>query len=156
MRALLQRVKKASVCIDGETVGAIQNGYLILLGVQEGDSEKEALFLAQKTAQLRVFSDENGQMNRSLLDMGGEALVVSQFTLYADCRKGRRPSFVRAMRPPMAEELYLLYVQALREAGVSKAETGRFGADMLVSLENDGPVTVLLDTDEIMMKGRLQ
>ncbi len=156
MRALLQRVKKASVCIDGETVGAIQNGYLILLGVQEGDSEKEALFLAQKTAQLRVFSDENGQMNRSLLDTGGEALVVSQFTLYADCRKGRRPSFVRAMRPPMAEELYLLYVQALREAGVSKAETGRFGADMLVSLENDGPVTVLLDTDEIMMKGRLQ
>ena len=156
MRALLQRVKKASVCIDGETVGAIQNGYLILLGVQEGDSEKEALFLAQKTAQLRVFSDENGQMNSSLLDTGGEALVVSQFTLYADCRKGRRPSFVRAMRPPMAEELYLLYVQALREAGVSKAETGRFGADMLVSLENDGPVTVLLDTDEIMMKGRLQ
>ena len=156
MRALLQRVKKASVCIDGETVGAIQNGYLILLGVQEGDSEKEALFLAQKTAQLRVFSDENGQMNRSLLDTGGEALVVSQFTLYADCRKGRRPSFVRAMRPPMAEELYLLYVRALREAGVSKAETGRFGADMLVSLENDGPVTVLLDTDEIMMKGRLQ
>jgi len=153
MRALLQRVKKASVTVDGKVIGSVGEGYLILLGVRDGDTLAEAKFLAQKTAELRVFTDDEGKMNRSMLDVGGSALVVSQFTLYADCRKGRRPSFIDAMKPPMAEDLYLEYVNLLREAGVSHVETGEFGADMLVSIENDGPVTIMLDTDEIMKKG---
>ena len=152
MRALLQRVRSASVAVGGETVGAVGAGYLILLGVREGDTEAEAAFLAQKTAELRIFEDDEGKMNRSLLDVGGEALVVSQFTLCADCRKGRRPSFIAAMRPPESEALYLRYTELLRQAGVARVEHGVFGADMLVSLENDGPVTILLDTDEIMAR----
>jgi len=150
MRALLQRVRSASVSIGGKTSAAIGAGYLILLGVREGDTAAQAAFLARKTAELRVFEDDAGKLNRSLLETGGEALVVSQFTLCADCRKGRRPSFVAAMRPPEAETLYETYVALLREAGVSRVETGSFGADMLVALENDGPVTILLDTDELM------
>ena len=153
MRALLQRVLSASVSVGGETVGAIGPGYLILLGVREGDTEAEAAFLARKTAELRIFEDEAGKMNRSLLDAGGEALVVSQFTLCADCRKGRRPSCVAAMRPPESEALYLRYAALLEKAGIRRVEHGVFGAEMLVSLENDGPVTILLDTDEIMKKG---
>ncbi|PWM23966.1 MAG: D-tyrosyl-tRNA(Tyr) deacylase [Oscillospiraceae bacterium] len=150
MRALLQRVRRARVTVGEETIGEIGSGYLILLGVRQGDTEAEARFLAQKTAELRVFEDEEGKMNRSLLDVGGGALVVSQFTLCADCRKGRRPSFINAERPPLAEELYLRYVSFLGQAGVQELATGKFGAEMLVSLENDGPVTILLDTDEIM------
>ena len=153
MRALLQRVKKASVTVEGKVIGSVGEGYLILLGVREGDTIAEAKFLAQKTAELRVFTDPDGKMNLSMMDVGGGALVVSQFTLYADCKKGRRPSFVDAMKPPMAEKLYLDYVRFLKEAGVSHVEIGEFGADMLVSIDNDGPVTIMLDTDEIMKKG---
>ena len=150
MRALLQRVKTASVSVDGEVIGKADNGYLILLGVKEGDTEREAEFLAKKTAELRVFEDADGKMNLSLLDIDGEALVVSQFTLYADCKKGRRPAFVHAEKPPVANELYEKYVAFLKENGVKSVQTGSFGAHMLISLENDGPVTIMLDTDEIM------
>jgi D-tyrosyl-tRNA(Tyr) deacylase len=139
--------------VDGQTIGAAKAGLMILFGVKEGDTDAEARFLAEKTVNLRIFSDEEGKMNRSLLDIGGDALVVSQFTLYADCRKGRRPSFIGAMRPPEAERLYLEYARLLHEMGVSRVETGSFGADMQVTLLNDGPVTILLDTDEIMKKG---
>lgn len=148
----MQRVRRAEVSADGKTVGKTGGGYLILLGVKTGDTEEEARFLAKKTAELRVFTDAAGKMNRSLLDVGGSALVVSQFTLYADCKKGRRPAFVSAEKPPLSESLYLRYVDFLREAGVGQVETGAFGAHMLVSLENDGPVTILLDTEEIMPK----
>jgi D-tyrosyl-tRNA(Tyr) deacylase len=150
MRALLQRVRSASVSVGGEVVGSVERGYLVLLGIKEGDGEREARFLAQKTAGLRVFSDENHKMNLSLLDVGGGALVVSQFTLYADCKKGRRPAFVAAADPETSRALYRLYAQELRAAGVARVETGRFGAHMLVDIQNDGPVTILLDTDEIM------
>lgn len=149
MRALLQRVTGANVAVDGDIIGQTGPGYLVLLGVAQGDGEAQARFLAQKTAELRVFCDENGKMNRSLLDVGGGALVISQFTLCADCRHGRRPAFVKAEKPPLAETLYLRYAALLREAGVSQVQTGRFGADMLVSLQNDGPVTIMLDTDEL-------
>lgn len=152
MRALLQRVSRAEVSVDGKIVGKTNAGYLILLGVKAGDTEEHARFLAKKTAELRVFIDGDGKMNLSLLDVGGSALVVSQFTLYADCKKGRRPAFINAERPPLSEKLYLRYVDLLREAGVKQVETGEFGAHMLVSLENDGPVTILLDTNEIMPK----
>ena len=151
MRAILQRVRRAEVSVDGKTIGKTDGGYLILLGVKTGDTEEEARFLAKKTAELRVFTDSEGKMNLSLLDIGGSALVVSQFTLYADCKKGRRPAFINAEKPPLSEDLYLRYVDFLREAGV-QVETGAFGAHMLVSLENDGPVTILLDTEEIMPK----
>ncbi|MDF3005127.1 MAG: dtd D-tyrosyl-tRNA(Tyr) deacylase [Oscillospiraceae bacterium] len=151
MRAILQRVRRAEVSVDGKTIGKTDGGYLILLGVKTGDTEEEARFLAKKTAELRVFTDSEGKMNLSLLDIGGSALVVSQFTLYADCKKGRRPAFINAEKPPLSENLYLRYVDYLREAGI-QVETGAFGAHMLVSLENDGPVTILLDTEEIMPK----
>ena len=150
MKALLQRVSRASVTVDGVVIGEVGAGLMILLGVQEGDGEKEADFLADKTAGLRIFEDEAGKMNRSLLDVGGEALVVSQFTLCADARKGRRPSFIKAMKPPEADRLYRYYTEALRRAGVRRVATGEFGAMMQVEIHNDGPVTILLDTDEIM------
>lgn len=150
MRALLQRVTFAEVSVEGQTIGRTQGGFLILLGVSVDDNEAHARFLAKKTAELRVFEDAEGKMNLSLLDIGASALVVSQFTLYADCKKGRRPAFIDAQRPPLAEALYLRYVDFLREAGVSRVETGAFGAHMRIALENDGPVTILLDTDEIM------
>ena len=150
MKALLQRVSRASVTVDGEVIGEVGAGLMILLGVQEGDGEKEADFLADKTAGLRIFEDEAGKMNRSLLDVNGEALVVSQFTLCADARKGRRPSFIKAMKPPEADRLYRYYTEALRRAGVRRVATGEFGAMMQVEIHNDGPVTILLDTDEIM------
>ncbi len=148
MRALLQRVTQASVAIDGEAVGAAGEGYLILLGVMQGDTEAQAEKLAEKTAMLRIFEDGAGKMNRSLLDIGGDALVVSQFTLCADTRKGRRPSFTNSAAPEEANRLYALYVDKLRELGVARVETGMFAAHMQVSLVNNGPVTILLDTDE--------
>ena len=151
MRALLQRVKAASVTVDGKVVGEITGGgYLVLFGAKTGDTEREVDFLAKKTAELRVFSDENGKMNLSVLDVGGSVLAVSQFTLYADCHRGRRPSFVGALEPREADRLYHRYCEKLREAGIENVRTGIFGADMLVALENDGPVTIMLDTDEIM------
>ncbi|MEM0915256.1 MAG: D-aminoacyl-tRNA deacylase [Planctomycetota bacterium] len=149
MRALLQRVSHASVSVDGETVGEIDEGLLILLGVGEGDTDAELDTLANKIVHLRLFRDERGRFDRSLLDTGGGALVVSQFTLYADCRKGRRPSFTGAARPEVASPMCDRFAERLRELGVSRVETGVFGASMQVSLLNDGPVTVWLDTADL-------
>ena len=147
MRAVVQRVTHSAVLVDGETVGQIGAGFLILLGVTEEDAEEETRYLAQKIANLRVFSDEDGKFNLSLLDTGGEALVVSQFTLYPDTRKGRRPSFAHAARPEVAEPLVQRFVELLEAEGVS-VQTGRFQAMMQVRLENDGPVTICLDSED--------
>jgi D-tyrosyl-tRNA(Tyr) deacylase len=146
MRTVIQRVRQASVTIEGETVGAIEHGLLVLVGVGPTDTEAEARWLANKIAVMRIFDDDQGKMNRSLLDVNGSALVVSQFTLYADARQ-RRPSFVKAAPPQIAEPLVNQFVEFLHEAGVQHVETGRFGAVMLVALENDGPVTILLDRE---------
>lgn len=148
MKAVLQRVSSAAVTVEGEEIGRIGQGYLVLLGVENGDSGKETAALAKKTANLRVFEDENGKLNRSVLDIGGEILVVSNFTLCADSRKGNRPSFINAARPEVSEPLYQSFCEELRTLGISKVATGRFGADMQVSLVNDGPVTILLDTNQ--------
>ena len=145
MRAVVQRVSQASVTVGDEVVGAIGHGLLILLGIGVGDSEAEARLLAEKTANLRIFADEEGRFNRSLLDIGGEALVVSQFTLYADTRRGRRPSFSDAAPPEIAAPLVDVFAGELRRLGVA-VSTGRFGAMMRVALVNDGPVTILLDS----------
>ncbi len=144
MRALIQRVKQASVSVSGEEVAAIGPGLLCFLGVLEGDTEKEAKRLAEKTLGLRIFPDAHRPMNRSLQDVGGEILVVSQFTLAADTSRGMRPSFTRAASPEEAERLYELYAELLESAGVSIGR-GVFAAHMVVSLENDGPVTILLE-----------
>lgn len=148
MKAVIQRVTTASVSVDGEVIGAIENGFLILLGVCEGDTSDDVEILARKTANLRVFEDECGKMNKSLLDCGYSALVISQFTLCADCKKGNRPSFIKAANPADAIPLYELYMEKLRENGVENVQHGEFGADMKVSLLNDGPVTILYDTNE--------
>ncbi len=145
MRAVLQRVSRARVTVNGQTTGAIGRGFLVLLGVGKGDTEADADYLADKTAGLRVFPDAEDKMNRSLADVGGEALVVSQFTLYGDCRKGRRPSFDQAAPPELARALYERYVEALRGRGIP-VQTGVFQAMMQVELVNDGPVTLLLDS----------
>ena len=144
MRVLLQRVRRASVTVAGETVGEIGHGVLLFVGVTHGDARADADWLAKKAAGLRIFEDEAGKMNKSLLDIGGDALVVSQCTLYADCRKGRRPGFDAAGDPAVANELYEYFAERLKAEGVAHVATGRFGADMLVSLENDGPATFLL------------
>ena len=148
MRAVVQRVKEARVDVDGTTVGKIGQGALVLLGVGQEDTEKDCLYLADKIAHLRIFPDERAEMNRSLLDEGYSALVVSQFTLWGDCRKGRRPSFSKAARPEKAEPLYEKFVAVLREKGL-EVETGRFQEMMEVYLINDGPVTILLDSHKI-------
>lgn len=148
MRALIQRVRRASVTIDGEIRGQIGPGLLILLGVQEGDTEENARYLAEKCTGLRVFTDENDKMNLSAADIGGGLLVVSQFTLYGDCRRGKRPSFTRAARPETAVPLYESFLAHCRASGLP-VETGEFGADMQVELVNDGPVTIWMDTDEM-------
>jgi D-tyrosyl-tRNA(Tyr) deacylase len=148
MRAVLQRVSRAAVVIDGETVGAIERGLLVLLGISPADTPAEAQWLAEKTAGLRIFNDEAGKMNLSIADVGGAVLVVSQFTLYGDCRKGRRPSFLGAAPPEIAVPLYEAFVNALRALGLPVA-TGRFGAMMQVELVNDGPVTLILDTANV-------
>ena len=145
MRAVLQRVSEAAVVVDEQTVGAIGRGLLVLLGVGREDDESDVRYLAQKTAGLRIFKDEQGRMNRSVSDMGGSVLVVSQFTLYGDCRKGRRPGFSDAAPPQRADRLYRDYVAQLQTLGLTVA-TGVFQADMKVSLVNDGPVTFLLDS----------
>ncbi len=142
MRALLQRVTHGQVDIDGQTVGRIGCGLVILLGVGEGDGPEQVDRLAHKIIHLRIFNDEQGKFNRSLLDVGGQALVVSQFTLYADARKGRRPSFTQAAPPDRARELCDLFARRLGELGVAGVETGRFGAAMHVQIHNDGPVTL--------------
>lgn len=145
MRAVIQRVSEASVTVEGRVVGAIGQGLLILLGVGAGDGEAEAKLLAEKSANLRIFADDEGRFNRSLLDTGGEALVVSQFTLYADTRRGRRPSFSDAAPPEIAAPLVDAFANELRRLGIV-VSTGQFGAMMQVALVNDGPVTILLDS----------
>jgi D-aminoacyl-tRNA deacylase len=145
MRVLLQRVSKGSVTVDGEVVGEVGVGYVLLVGVGEGDTKTEADWLAKKVVNLRLFSDEAGKFDRSLLDVGGGALVISQFTLYGDARKGRRPSFVRAAAPGVAEPLCDYFAQRLRDLGVGVVTTGTFGASMRVELANEGPVTMMLE-----------
>lgn len=149
MKAILQRVTFAEVKVDGDTVGKIDNGFLILLGVAEGDTEKEADALSAKVATLRVFTDENDKMNLSLADIDGEVLVISNFTLYSDCSHGRRPNFMKAAKPDIAEPLYEYFCEKMADNGVRKVEKGIFGADMKVSLLNDGPVTIDIDTRDL-------
>lgn len=149
MRAIVQRVKRAAVSVDGETTGAVDTGLVVLIGATHQDTEAEAHKLAHKTAHLRIFEDDAGKMNLSALDIGVGILVVSQFTLYADCRRGRRPSFTDAAPPEVAEPLIEHFVGQLRQAGVARVETGVFRAYMLVEIHNDGPVTIILDTDEL-------
>ena len=153
MRAVITRVKSASVSIAGSVVGEIGHGLLILLGVGPDDTPELCEKLADKALGLRIFCDEAGKMNRSLADIGGQVLVVSQFTLYADCRKGKRPSFTGAALPELAVPLYEQFLQECRSRGFAP-QHGRFGADMLVASENDGPVTILLDTDELLQPRR--
>jgi len=150
MRAVLQRVERGAVRVEGETVGAIDEGFVILVGVGHGDGEAQAQWLARKIAGLRVFEDQDGKFNRSLLDVGGGCLVISQFTLFADARKGRRPSFTRAAPPELAEPLIERFAALLRAEGVARVEAGVFGARMVVEIHNHGPVTIWLDTDELM------
>jgi len=147
VKALLQRVSAASVSVAGEVVGKIGQGVVVLVGVAAGDSEKDARYLAQRTVSLRIFSDETGKFNLSALDVGGELLIVSQFTLLADTRKGRRPSFTDAAPPAQAEGLFALFVSEARATGL-KVETGRFQQYMQLEIHNDGPVTIMLDSRE--------
>lgn len=150
MRIVLQRVKHASVTIDGKINGKIDSGFLALIGFKDGDEESLLEPMAQKMTGLRIFEDENEKMNLSLADVGGDILAVSQFTLYADCKKGKRPSFTGAMEPVKAEEYYNKFVDICSRITGKKIETGIFGADMKVELLNDGPVTIILDSDEII------
>ena len=149
MIAVIQRVSGANVKIDNEIVGSCSKGFMILLGVVEGDTVEDADKLLKKIPYLRIFEDENGKMNLSCLDIDGEMLVISQFTLAADCSHGRRPSFIGAAAPDKAIPLYEYVVEGLKNAGVRSVETGEFGADMQVSLINDGPVTIILDSKEL-------
>lgn len=147
MKAVIQRVKYAKVDVDGKTVGSIGEGYMILVGVMQGDTEKQAETLARKTANLRVFTDSEDKMNLSILDIDGEVLAISQFTLCADVKKGNRPSFINSAEPTEANRLYEYFCEQLKQNGVRKVEKGVFGAHMEVSLLNNGPVTILYDTD---------
>lgn len=146
MRALLQRASRASVTVNGSTIASIGNGLVVLVGVGHGDDAATAAALARRITELRIFRDEEGRTNRSILDVGGAALVVSQFTLYADTTRGRRPGFTNAADPALAERLYLDLAEHLRSAGVVDVQTGSFGAEMAVELVNDGPFTIWLDT----------
>lgn len=148
MRAVLTRVKHASVAIDGKVHGQIGEGFLILLGVTHEDTEAQAVKLAEKLTSLRIFEDENGKMNRGLDEVQGQLLVISQFTLYGNCKKGRRPEFLAAARPEVAIPLYEKFVQVCRDKGFH-TETGEFGADMQVDSLNDGPLTLVVDTDQL-------
>ena len=150
MIALIQRVTKASVSVANKVINSIDNGYAILIGVKEGDSEKEIKFLAEKTVNLRIMSGQNSKMNLSILDTEGEILVISQFTLYADLTSGRRPSFIRSAKPEIAEKLYNLYIDELKKLGVKKVVSGEFGAFMSVEIINDGPVTIIADSDDFI------
>ena len=149
MRVVIQRCLRAEVRIAGETVGQIGRGFLLLVGVTDGDTTKEADLLAKKVGQMRVFEDAEGKMNLGLKEVDGAILSISQFTLYADCKKGNRPSFIRAARPETAEPLYDYFNERLRTEYGLQVETGRFGADMKVDFINDGPVTILLDSEEL-------
>ena len=149
MRAVIQRVREGRVSVDGQTIGEIGPGLVILLGAGGGDGQAEADRLADKIANLRIFADAQGKTNLSVLDVDGEALVISQFTLYADCRKGRRPSFVHAAPPDIAAPLVDYFADRLRQAGIRHVDAGEFGAMMLVEIHNDGPFTIFLDTDDL-------
>ena len=149
MRAVIQRVKRASVTINSRRKGEIQNGLLVFLGVGEGDTEKDLEYIEKKTIGLRIFSDENDKMNKNITDVNGSLLVVSQFTLYGDARKGNRPSFTASMEPVKANEMYEQFISDMRKKGVY-VQHGEFGADMQVELVNDGPVTILLDSTKIL------
>jgi D-tyrosyl-tRNA(Tyr) deacylase len=149
MRIILQRVRRGSVSVDGNLVGSVEQGFVALIGVTHGDTQAEADLLARKTANLRVFEDEQGKMNLSALEVGGGVLVISQFTLYADTRKGRRPSFIDAAAPETAAPLVEYYAERLRAEGIQRVEQGTFGAMMLVEIHNDGPVTIILDSAEL-------
>ena len=149
MRVVIQRCARAEVRIGGEIAGAIGRGFMLLVGITDGDTKAEADLLAKKVAQMRVFEDAEGKMNLSLHDVGGAILSISQFTLYADCKKGNRPSFIKAARPETAAPLYDYFNEVLRTQYGLQVETGRFGADMKVDFINDGPVTILLDTAEL-------
>ena len=147
MKVVLQRVREGSVEVEGKIVGQIGKGMVLLVGATVGDGEKEVVYLADKCANLRIFEDAQGKMNLSVLEVGGEILVISQFTLYGDTKKGRRPSFTEAMEPKEAEKLYLMFIDYLKEKGL-RVEQGIFGAKMLVKIFNDGPVTFILDSKE--------
>jgi D-aminoacyl-tRNA deacylase len=149
MRVVLQRVRRGSVTVDERVTGSVENGFVALVGVTHNDTQAEADLLAKKTANLRVFEDAEGKMNLSALEIGGGVLVISQFTLFADARKGRRPSFIDAARPETAAPLVEYYAERLRAEGISRVEHGVFGATMLVEIHNDGPVTIILDTDTL-------
>ena len=149
MRVVVQRCSRAEVRIDGTVVGKIEKGFMLLVGITDGDTPAQADILAKKIAQLRIFEDAEGKMNLSIGEVNGAILSISQFTLYADCRKGNRPSFIRAARPETASPLYDYFNSVLREQYHLQVETGRFGADMKVDFINDGPVTILLDSDEL-------
>ena len=150
MKAVLQRVTHANVVVEGELISEIEKGFLILLGVDNTDTKADADVLSKKISGMRVFEDENGKMNLSLTDIGGSLLVISQFTLLADCRKGRRPSFINAGAPDMANELYEYFCERIKLDGIEDVKKGIFGADMKVSLLNDGPVTILLESKELI------
>jgi D-tyrosyl-tRNA(Tyr) deacylase len=147
LKAVIQRAKNASVSVDGKTVGAIEHGFVVLLGVTHEDTEEDVAYLVQKIIHLRVFEDENGKMNESLINIGGQILSISQFTLYGDTKKGRRPSFTKAAKPDVAKRLYEQFNAAIREEGIH-VETGRFGAMMDVNLTNEGPVTLIIDSKD--------
>ncbi|MGN0534101.1 MAG: D-aminoacyl-tRNA deacylase [Eubacterium sp.] len=149
MKAVIQRVINSSVAVDGEIIGEIGKGFMILLGVMQNDTKEDADKLIKKIPVLRIFEDENEKMNLSCLDTDGEILVISQFTLCADCSHGRRPSFINSAPPDEANSLYSYFVDELKKAGIKKVATGKFGADMKVSLINDGPVTIVLDSKEL-------
>lgn len=150
MKIVLQRVSRASVTVEKKVIGQIGEGYMALVGIADTDTEEILKYMTEKMIHLRIFEDEAGKMNRSLLDMKGEILLVSQFTLYADCKKGRRPSFVNAGAPAFAERMYENMIQYLEHILPGRIQTGQFGADMKVELINDGPVTIVLDSDVIM------
>lgn len=154
MKIVLQRVSEASVSVGGTVIGSIQKGFMLLVGISEGDKAEDADWLAQKIANLRVFSDEDGKMNLSIHQINGEILSISQFTLLADYKKGNRPSFIKAAKPDVALSLFQYFNDVLRQAGISVA-TGQFGADMKVTLSNDGPVTIIMDSDDRKNDGRL-
>lgn len=151
MRAVLIRVSRAAITINGEAGGSMEQGFVVLVGVKPGDTEQEAAYLAKKCAEMRIFEDKNGKMNRSLADVGGSMLVVSNFTLYADCSHGRRPDFFGAARPEVAIPVYEAFLRELRARQVPLL-TGEFGADMAIDHVNDGPVTLILDTDQMMKR----
>ena len=153
MRAIVTRVSRASITINGAPGGSIGRGFLVLIGICDTDGPEESAYLAKKCTELRVFEDENGKMNKSLADIGGSILAVSNFTLYADCSRGRRPDFFGAARPDEAIPLYEEFLQRLRQTGIP-LETGEFGADMQIDHVNDGPVTLILDTDQMMKKAQ--